>query len=310
MTQHNPIHLKDHHKHHDIQPEDTTVFSSNLQKSDVNSTEDSGEVPSIDIANDEEFQNILKDFSLDFNVIGENEKVLDDIKKSLDEYDDTEKLSPETSTSTSAKFGTHSAIDDKYKKFSDADSVIIPSYEELKTNKYSGEECTYHIDQDTEYDVDVSQIPAKRGITGVFDIDEMVEVLRKEKLMDIAVISVPKELHYTDFLVLATARSPRHSDAVAEHLIKLHKMKKHRKDPFVQFEGEKKSNWKALDMGNIVLHIFLEETRTYYDIESLWLFDSEFDSGGTLKPDPLFDAIEEQMAYFSSLQDPTSKEGT
>lgn len=62
--------------------------------------------------------------------------------------------------------------------------------------------------------------------------------------------------------------------------------------------------------GNIVLHIFLEETRLYYDIESLWLFDSEYDSGGTQKPDPLFDSIEEQMAFFSSLQDSSPKEET
>lgn len=58
------------------------------------------------------------------------------------------------------------------------------------------------------------------GITGVFDIEELVWLLRKENLADIAVISIPKQLRYADFLVLVTAMSPRHSVAVTEYVIK------------------------------------------------------------------------------------------
>lgn len=52
-------------------------------------------------------------------------------------------------------------------------------------------------------------------------MEELVEVLRDEKLTDIAVITVPKEMVYTDYLVLATALSPRHARGVSEFLKKL-----------------------------------------------------------------------------------------
>lgn len=138
-----------------------TVFSSSLQKSDGKSIDQSGEEPIKDVADDEEFQNILKDFAKDFDVKGENEKILDDIKKSLDDHDvNIEMHSSEAHGSASSKFGTQSAIDDKYNKFSDADSVVIPSYEDMRSDTYSEEEITYHINQDNEFDI--SQVQAKR----------------------------------------------------------------------------------------------------------------------------------------------------
>lgn len=36
-------------------------------------------------------------------------------------------------------------------------------------------------------------------------------------------------------------------------------------------------NWKLIDLGNIVLHLFLEDAREFYDIESLWTVGEEFD---------------------------------
>jgi ribosome-associated protein len=35
-------------------------------------------------------------------------------------------------------------------------------------------------------------------------------------------------------------------------------------------EGYEESRWIVLDYGNIVIHLFDEETRAYYDLESLW----------------------------------------
>ena len=53
------------------------------------------------------------------------------------------------------------------------------------------------------------------GYEGVFDVDEMVEVLKSENGTDICVIRVPEELDYVDYLVLVTGRSLRHIKAMA-----------------------------------------------------------------------------------------------
>lgn len=49
-----------------------------------------------------------------------------------------------------------------------------------------------------------------RGREGVFDIDELITLLREEKMMDIATIKVPKELKYCHYMVLCSATSQRH----------------------------------------------------------------------------------------------------
>ncbi|GFQ87210.1 hypothetical protein TNCT_196001, partial [Trichonephila clavata] len=263
---------------------------------------------------DPDFQNILKDFVKDFDVTGENEQILEEFKKSLHE--------PKAGVPSPDGTSSNTVIA-KYKEFSESDSTVIPSHEDLQSGAYKNDDIIYHIDQN--WYRDVSQMQYKRqwtlvqgncvgpgtrlgGVSGVYDIHELVELLRRENLVNISVISIPKELHYTDFLVLGTAKSPRHSKAVVENVLKVYKMKKDKKDPFIVIDGEKTANWKALDMGNIVLHVFLEETRAFYDIESLWLFDTDFDKGGTLKPDPILNSLEEQMAFFDSLQQQASVE--
>ncbi|GBM72902.1 Mitochondrial assembly of ribosomal large subunit protein 1 [Araneus ventricosus] len=279
-----------------------------MTKSDAKSYKHSSNEPTPDIENDEEFKNILKDFASDFSLNIESEgAILEEIKKSLNQPEvEGVPSSNEKDASSSDSSPESCAAGEKYKNFSESDSVVIPSQEDLKAGTFTEEEITFHVDQ--KWDRDNSQVQYKRGITGVFDIEELVSLLRKENLANIAVISIPKEVRYADFLVLVTAMSPRHSKAVAEYVIKTYKKKKHAKDPFIIVEGEKIANWKCLDMGNIALHILLEETRTFYDIESLWLFDQAFDTGGTLKSDPVYDTLEEQMAFFNSLQNSTSTE--
>lgn len=60
--------------------------------------------------------------------------------------------------------------------------------------------------------------------------------------------------------------------------------------------------------GNIVLHMFLEEVRAKYDIESCQLFDSKFDTCGNMELDPMLHIIEEQMEFFNSLQQSNTTE--
>lgn len=49
-----------------------------------------------------------------------------------------------------------------------------------------------------------------RGKEGVFDIDELVVLLREENMTNIATVEVPKELKYCHYMVMCTANSERH----------------------------------------------------------------------------------------------------
>ncbi len=112
------------------------------------------------------------------------------------------------------------SFETKFKTFKDEDSeVILDVSEELILNEDKDQsheqipqeiEEEFYLYQEKKSKTKLDKMNLKRGITGVFDIQELVELLRDENMKDIAVIKVPKEMRYCDFLVLANAKSLRH----------------------------------------------------------------------------------------------------
>ncbi|XP_057373532.1 uncharacterized protein LOC130694466 [Daphnia carinata] len=120
-------------------------------------------------------------------------------------------------------------------------------------------------------------ISLQRGTTGIFDIEEFVEILNQQKLQDIVVIAVPSQLSYVDYMVITTGKSPKQMTAVAEFLRKLSKRRCLTTDLLPVIEGKNNKDWIALDLGNIALHIFSSKFRKIYDLETLWACGPDFD---------------------------------
>ena len=59
------------------------------------------------------------------------------------------------------------------------------------------------------------------GKAGVFDLEEILQILRDERMRDICVIEIPPEQQYARYLVLATAFSARHLKSTSEYINKL-----------------------------------------------------------------------------------------
>jgi ribosome silencing factor RsfS/YbeB/iojap len=155
----------------------------------------------------------------------------------------------------------------------------------------------------------LNQLNLKRGITGVFDIQDLVDALRSEQLKDLCVIRVPESANYCDYLVLVTAKNQRHLNKITEFIRKLYKLKKHESDPDLSYtvgqpiaKETRKSNWQILDFGNIVLHMFLPGVREVYDLESLWSVGPDYDEK-TVRPvyDTVTDVLEKHASFLQSL---------
>jgi len=93
------------------------------------------------------------------------------------------------------------------------------------------------------------------GVHGVFDIEEIVDVLRRENLENICVVSLPPSTKYVDYIVVVTGKSKRHMTAVAEFIRKLYKRKRHPHDVIPRIEGEMSSDWMALDLGRYTVAV-------------------------------------------------------
>ncbi|MBW1870764.1 MAG: ribosome silencing factor [Deltaproteobacteria bacterium] len=85
---------------------------------------------------------------------------------------------------------------------------------------------------------------------------------RQARLLDVGKLS-----SYTDYILIVSATSDRHACALAEYLIEQLKRQKVRP---LGAEGQDGGQWILLDYGVVIVHIFLESIRDYYDLDGLW----------------------------------------
>jgi ribosome-associated protein len=85
---------------------------------------------------------------------------------------------------------------------------------------------------------------------------------------DIIALDVGDILSITDAFVIMSATNTRHVRTIVDEIEKA--MKEHASVRPTSVEGLDDATWVLLDYGDIVVHVFLDETRAYYELERLW----------------------------------------
>jgi len=93
------------------------------------------------------------------------------------------------------------------------------------------------------------------------------ELMLDRKALDIVVIDVRKLTSLTDYFILCTSESTPQTKAITNHIYK--KMREAGWRPN-NFEDTATLEWVAMDYFNIIVHVFNNETRDYYQFERLW----------------------------------------
>ncbi|MDP2623801.1 MAG: ribosome silencing factor [Actinomycetota bacterium] len=88
-----------------------------------------------------------------------------------------------------------------------------------------------------------------------------------KKGLDPVLLDVSLVIVITDVFVIASGTSRRHVLTLAEEVEA--RLAEHDRKP-LRREGVSDATWVLLDFGDIVVHVFDEETRRYYDLERLW----------------------------------------
>ncbi|HEX3030410.1 MAG TPA: ribosome silencing factor [Clostridia bacterium] len=97
--------------------------------------------------------------------------------------------------------------------------------------------------------------------------DKIVEFLSEKKARDISVIDIKNVTIIADYFVICSGNSTTHIKAIADELE--FKMAEAGCN-FLHKEGYNSARWILLDYGNVVVHIFHEEERSFYNLERLW----------------------------------------
>ncbi|MGO8952269.1 MAG: ribosome silencing factor [Rhodomicrobium sp.] len=95
----------------------------------------------------------------------------------------------------------------------------------------------------------------------------IIDTLEDAKADDIVSIDLTGKTSLGDTMIVASGRSQRHVGAIAERL--LEKLKEHGlRDTRV--EGMPLCDWVLIDAGDIIVHVFRPEARTFYNLEKMW----------------------------------------
>ena len=89
----------------------------------------------------------------------------------------------------------------------------------------------------------------------------------EKQAKDIVVLDVHELIVITDLFVICTGTSDRQVKTVVEEVEKALRALGHKP---VRREGEQEARWVLLDYVDVVVHVFAEEEREYYDLERLW----------------------------------------
>jgi ribosome-associated protein len=100
---------------------------------------------------------------------------------------------------------------------------------------------------------------------------ECGKLLINKKAKDVLLIDLKKVNSYLDFFIIATGNSFIHCRTLAKEVQRFFKITKFAERTKTRLD----SGWIALDYSEIVVHIFVQELRDYYQLEKLWA-DADF----------------------------------
>lgn len=111
---------------------------------------------------------------------------------------------------------------------------------------------------------------ANRPAPGI-DVEAATKVvltsLEDDKAEEILAIDIRGKSSFADMLVIASGRSARHVGALADRVMRQLK-EAGVKD--VRIEGMPQADWVLVDAGDVVVHLFRPEVRSFYNIEKIW----------------------------------------
>jgi len=120
-----------------------------------------------------------------------------------------------------------------------------------------------------QQDVEATEITATDPPLDTQPLAARVAALADErKASNIQVLRVRELVSYADWFVICSAASDRQVDAIADHIRST--LKAERGTAPLSSEGTRSSQWVVVDYGEVVVHIFYEPVRAFYQLEELW----------------------------------------
>ncbi|HQC72346.1 MAG TPA: ribosome silencing factor [Candidatus Competibacteraceae bacterium] len=99
----------------------------------------------------------------------------------------------------------------------------------------------------------------------------VIDALEDLKAQNITVLDVRNIASFTDLMIIASGSSTRQVKALSDRVVEKSLAAGVRP---LGVEGQREAEWVLVDLGDIVVHVMLPQTRDFYGLEKLWSVDT------------------------------------
>ena len=111
---------------------------------------------------------------------------------------------------------------------------------------------------------------------------KVTKALDEKKGMDIKLLRIEKISSLADYFLICTGTSNTHVKTLCDYA---QYIMEELGEPMLSREGHRGNSWELLDFGSVVVHVFTDEARKFYDLERLWADAEQVNLTGILLPD-------------------------
>ena len=112
---------------------------------------------------------------------------------------------------------------------------------------------------------------------------EVTKALDAKKGINIKLLKIDKISSLADYFLICTGTSNTHVKTLCDYAE--YTMVDQLGEPMLGREGHRGNSWELLDFGSVVVHVFTDEARKFYDLERLWADAEVVDLQGVVLPD-------------------------
>ena len=110
----------------------------------------------------------------------------------------------------------------------------------------------------------------------------VTKALDEKKGMDIKLLKIDKVSSLADYFLICTGTSNTHVKTLCDYAeFSMDQLG----EPMLGREGHRGNSWELLDYGSVVIHVFTDEARKFYDLERLWADAEQVDLKDILLPE-------------------------
>jgi len=95
-----------------------------------------------------------------------------------------------------------------------------------------------------------------------------LKIIKERKALTPVLLEVGKLTSFSDYFLIASGNSTRQVQAISRHMARRMREEGLR---VYGVEGEQEGQWVLMDCGDVVVHIFYDPVREFYDLEGLWI---------------------------------------